>query len=403
MVKIYTFRPSRAIECLTLSIYYSFFLTGLLFIAIEKNIGDVLFLSLLLVFCLKIFKLSGLSNKVVLFILLYISVLLFSLSITVVKDIPVLLGVKQMFYYLKPLAFLVIGYLVLTRPFFEQYVKIIASFMFLGAFSFYLAPHFFIDSTLSKVGLAQEGVGYLYSFSSLIRNTTFLLSPLDSSFVMFFLSFHFFYKYFISWRKSYLAMFIASGITLLTTLTRSSLLALILAICIFIYLKSSMKKRIYIFFILICLIIGLGAYFNQELYFIFFIDGSASMHHDNLNEVLSHIANGYFLPSGLATSGWVTNGMPFNIYSEGSLFATIIENGFMFLVFYIVLFYSTYIYSRDYLFPIVCGYILAAMLIPIGFSTLFNLLFFSYLGICINEHFQEKRTLRNIRVTLQNN
>lgn len=298
--------------------------------------------------------------------------------------------IYELTYYLKPFVFFYFA-LYFVRPIhFKRLLWLIFWGMIITIPLYIFSAPDFID--LSRVRL--RNIGYEISDSAYFsgtllkngfvvpRNPTFLLSYLDSAYVLFFLSA--FYVVTLKSLKniSKILLIIISGLLFLTTFTRSALIALPVAVLtwLFMNVKSRNIKLGIVGFCIIAGLLSLAIFYNQ-IVFLFFHQESASIHWVNIFDALKQLSK-YPLGTGLGSSGWQGDSTsPLYMYSEGSIFTSLLELGIQFIGWYIALAVFVWNKSKKVLFPILSGYFVIALLLPIGFSTQFNLLFFVALGI----------------------
>ncbi|NVH48269.1 hypothetical protein [Photobacterium damselae] len=365
-------------------VFLSFFIFFPMYIITGLRTLDFSFLLLSLYTFSGVFFLGKTINKkVIISILLFILFISFNIFIGFILNDDITVSIKQSLYYFKPILFFLFGYLFLTKSKYKQYVNYVLVLSVLGTICFILFENDVIKYTMMYLGTTE--VGYFYSFGFMVRNISFFISPLEFGGICFYLLFF----YLASIREFNLKkVMILSLIVfmIISTMSRTVWLVCIFGMFSYYLIGAKSLNKLssrYSFIILMMFAATILVINNFSLIDKYFIsDGSSSVHHSNLIETLSYIIS-YPFGTGLGSSGWSGYDLNLNFYhySEGSFFANCIELGLIQYI-TIILFISIYIFklSKD-MFVIFVGYILGCMIIPLGFSTFINLLFFSYLGI----------------------
>lgn len=365
------------------TIIYGFFFTPLIYLLFSYHVGNIFFVFILFFLSISINKIKYNFFYLITF---YMVFLVISLIVGFIYyDVPIKISLSHMLYYYKPLVFYLFGFFYIRNNVnFNKLTISILIFMIIGTIVSIYYYDFFAQKAIEKflgnnsaANSLEESMGLLLAFSFIPRNITFLLSPLETSFVMFFITSYFYFNS----KKLYFSI---STIILISAFARSAMIAFIVSVFLRKFILMKQLNRFIYITIFISLILIIIIYFFEQFQFIFINDGSASIHIENLRDALLHISR-YPLGLGLGNSGWNGSNSVYFLYSEGSFFTTLIENGIFFTLFYLLIGIDLYNKSKIFLFPIFIGYIVASLLIPIGFSTLFNLLFFSYYGVLSRE------------------
>ncbi len=313
--------------------------------------------------------------------------MIYSFFVPRIEGISFEVSFKQLGYYMKPILFFLMGYLFVSVNRFKSLMLLTFWITAIGTFVFFLKSDFFLAAALDKNPDGQ-GIAHFFAIGGqYIRNCSVYLSPLDTAFICFFMT-TFFHQKGKTW------MLMISFACLILTLTRSAIIASIMYFCVYHFTIRKWNSRIvYLFVLFICLFTVVTVFYSK-VEFLLFKDGSALMHISNFLEVATDAIRFPF-GHGIGYSGWSAIGQKNHLYSEGSFQTTILENGFLFVVFYFFIGYILFKESKVKAFPIYVGFFIASLMIPIGFSTLFNLIFFTYLGIifksdevknCYNSH-----------------
>jgi hypothetical protein len=365
-----------------------FFLSPILFVLTGVNVNDPIYG--LFVLCLGLRPLKGdrisFPRNLIAISLTFFILIACGIGVGFFNGYKSSIIFTEALYYLKPVIFLLYGYFYLNETSFNKLTFFGFWIVVIGSLVYFSNPPFFIEKAIEKAHEVQ-GVGHFYAIHhTMLRNSSLLLSPLETGYVLFFMtSYLYAYKPF----KHPNFYFIVSASLLVLTYTRSVIIGFILAFVLFKLLEANVIKKIYFLFLFIIIAIFVGIIYLNQLALIFIQDGSAVLHLRNLTEGVWVILDRPF-GYGIGYSGFGSlQSTTDKFYSEGSFFTSIIENGILFLFFYICIFFYLNQVSRNKLLPIYLGFLTASMLIPIGFSTIFNCLFFSYLGIIIK---REKST-----------
>lgn len=365
-------------------LFISFFVFFPIYILTGIKILDLSFI-ILTIYTIAGFLFFSISIKrnVLIFLLIVIVYLLISVVVGYYYNTNVLVTLKQLLYYLKPVLFFMFGYLFLNIRLYRRCINYILTISFIGFFCFLFFENEIIKYTMTYLDIKE--VGYFYSFGSMVRNMSFFISPLEFGGLCFYL--FFFYLTGSEFSKKYQYLILALILMMIFfTLSRTIWIITILTFMLYYSLNATTNNKIYHRYIL--LLFTIIAFFvlfllNQSFFNQYFIkDGSSSVHHSNLIDTLSYIFT-YPLGTGLGSSGWAgyDANLSFYKYSEGSFFANCIELGFIqYCVILIIMVKFTLKLDKN-LFSIFVGYIIGCMIIPLGFSTFINLLLFSYFGI----------------------
>ena len=333
------------------------------------------------------------QRNAVIFLLGYGAILSLSLTNALLRNIPSSYAFGELGYYLKPALFFLLGYYFIERKNYDRLMTMVFCLMMLSTVVFIVHPHTLVR--LSSYKLTAKGyqvmAGFMTSFvpgkGIVLRNPGIVLGALEASFVSLYLTcYYLFYKRGILFGHilpSLLAM--GSLFMLLTTITRSSLLGVCTAALIYGLVMARFRFKWLVIGMVITGAIISGIYFRPHIERYVASEGSASIHRNNLKGALQHLEM-YTEGTGLGTAGWNQAPSPLSIYSEGSLFTSLIENGVQFFIFYGIIMLITLRNSKNFLFPVFAGYLVTATMIPIGMTTHFNLLFFSALGISAREY-----------------
>ena len=230
-----------------------FFISTILTVIVRKSINNFLFL--LLIGAASAFGMSARYKKtVVLLLLAYMMLLGSSLAISFIYGIELSCAIKQLFYYLKPALFFIVGYCFLDRKYLDVLFKAVFAYMILGTIFAISYPDCLSELTTRKLvamGYAERNSeAHLWVFNSIfvgllkhfwvtrggfvLRNPTFVFSPLESGFILAFLCSYFYYMSRFSSRRRYRLLFYASLVMLITTLVRSALLFFVVTYFIYI-------------------------------------------------------------------------------------------------------------------------------------------------------------------------
>jgi len=359
------------------SLFIGFLFTPLIFSLTNFNLGSLMFGASAIICIVGVLIFSKRLGKTVpLFLgILFLWLMVYSVIVPRIEGISVMVSLKQLGYYMKPILFFLIGYLFISIKRFTSLMLLAFWITTVGTVLFFLKSNFFITAALERNPDGQ-GIAHFFAIGGrYIRNCSVYLSPLDTAFICFFLTAFFHQK-----GKTWFLMI--SFACLVLTMTRSAIIAAIVYFCAHQFFIKKWKNRVIYLFMLI---ISLGVViivFSSKLEFLFLKDGSASMHVSNLLEVATDLLRIPF-GHGIGYSGWSSIGQKNHLYSEGSFQATILENGFLFAVFYVFIGYALFKKDKTVSLPIYIGFFVASLMIPIGFSTLFNLIFFTYLGVIL--------------------
>ena len=371
---------------------FLFFFSRLIFFFFDFKIDNILYLNILFLLILGLLQKKRFKKGIFIFVLIYLSIITFGIINGVFNKVSIKIVLSQTLYYFKPLIFFFFGYFFVKKKQFLLLVKWVLIYSLIGTIFFYLNRSFYIEAIISKFSVYGENISIetlrIWNPETgfvIYRNPTLLFHVLDSGFILFFISSFYFLQ---NRNKNYSLIFVAT-IILISTLTRSAVLAFFTMLIIFYYFRLSLLKRIVLVIFIGVFVFTLYMHFSKQIEFLFIKQGSAKIHLENLINAIKHIQK-HPLGTGIGTSGWKgdINNILY-LYSEGSILTTIIENGMQFLIIYILIGIYFFYNSRNQLFPIYCGYLVASMLIPIGFSTLFNLLFFVYASILEKENGKE--------------
>lgn len=361
----------------------SFFLFFPIYLMIGFKALDFSFAFLLL--CVLFFLIfnASLNSKVFCFLFLMFSYLCVFLIIGFFVNDNFLISTKQFMYYLKFLLFFISGYLFFNLKQYSKLMVIVFWISFIGTCSFIFFESKMINETMKYLEINEYG--YFYSFGLFVRNISFFISPLEFGALSFYLLFYF--SYVERFRNNLINFYIAVSF-LMMILTLSRTMWIVTALTFLMFYLSDMKtfnklckKSLLVFIFLFVAVFIL--YFNFSFVDKYFIsDGSSSTHHSNAFETIMYLIE-YPFGLGLGASGWA--GYDYNLkyyhYSEGSLLANMIELGTVQCLLFLIVF-SSYVYSLNKnVFIIFIGYLVACLIIPIGFSTFINLLLFLMLGI----------------------
>jgi hypothetical protein len=346
------------------------------------------------------FLAKGFPRKGLLLILIFGVTLLPGIILGFLNSIPAKHIALELTYYLKIPAFFGFFYYYVSEKHFKRLIWIILWAMILTFPLYALTPGEIIDASRDRL----RALGYFVSDSiyfsgtkltewiTFPRNPGFLLSYLDSAYTLYFIS-----AFFIVTAKNIkeliqrLWVIIVSTFLFLSTFTRSTIIALPVSAVSWAYfglLKG--RERIYLFaFIGIVGIIGLLFAFDT-LYFLAVKQASAIVHWENIGESLIRISQ-YPFGTGFGTSGWQGfSQSPLYMYAEGSIFTGMIEMGILFFIWQCVIGVFMFFMSKKVLFPLYLGFFIVSLLLPIGFSTYFTLLFFGYAGVIYHQQQNEQ-------------
>jgi hypothetical protein len=365
------------------SVIYLFVLAPVLFALIRVNINNFAFAYGILILMVCLSLRTKIEARAALFLSIYLAwILVYAIIIPRYYDIKLKFSVAQFLYYLKPAYFFLLGYVALKKRTFDRILVVLLWYLTLGSVVYYLNWFFFVQSAIARAPEAQS-YGHFFAIGGhLLRNCSLMLSPLDTSYITFFLSLHFFSH----GRKAYAAMAFA---LMLSTLTRSTVIGWLFGFVLYFFFRSGAVGKIRYLLMFTIILATVSVIFFSELTFLLVTDGSAGIHQENLMSVIRSLIQNP-LGRGIGYSGWGTLGMPGHLYSEGSLLSNLLENGFAFLIFYIAVGGCLYRRSRTYLLPIFLGYAVISLLLPIGYSTLFNMLLFTAIGVILRQVIAEK-------------
>lgn len=369
---------------------FLFFLTPLIVLFTGVSISTPLFLIVLLAVLFG-YLAKGFPRKGLIVVVLFGVSILPGIAIAFINDIPLKHIILALTYYLKIPAFFTFFYYYVSEKHFTRLVWLVLWGM-LAAFPLYaLTPGEFIDASRERL----RALGYFVSDSiyfsgtkltewiTFPRNPGFLLSYLDSAYVLYFVT-----TFFIVTTRTVkealqrLWIIALSGFLFLSTFTRSTLIALPVSAVSWAYfglLKG--KQRLYLLlFVAAVALIGIILFFDT-LYFLVVTQASAIVHWENIGDSLLRIAQ-YPFGTGFGTSGWQGfSQSPLYMYAEGSLFTGMIEMGFFYFIWQAIVGVFFFFMSRKVLFSLYLGFFVVSILLPIGFSTFFTLLMFGYAGV----------------------
>lgn len=358
---------------------YLLILYPFIFVLTKRNIGSIT-VSYIAVY--SIFYLRW-STIIELRYLIWIGTILFGYSflVGINNGYTIQSMMKEFYYYAKPFIFFLFGINSIKIFHESRYFKYLSLLLALGTILFYLFPTEFISAShvKSKIG---EGWGHFLTFKVFLRSGSFLLSPLETSFISAFLGLYFFHNrnhFLLGWQFFQLA-----SICLLMSMTRSVILAYFISV-LFLFLSTRFAlSGKWIKWILpgflgsIILLVGL---ISKD--YIIKNDGSIMLHFTNLDKVLTFISNnpwGY----GMSSSGFISvlEGRD-AMYSEGSLFTYLIECGIQSTLLFGLL--GWYCLKKGVLSTtFFLFYLMVSLVLPIGFSSTFDFMFFGFLGSISN-------------------
>jgi|GEM_PF-2989858 len=378
---------------------FLFFLTPIINLITTVNLSTLLFVLMTVIIILQFLQKKLPRKMIILFIIFALSLipgLLIGFFVFAYNPISV---IGAFFYYLKPPAFFLFGYYLLSEKRIEK-INILLLLFGIAAFPFYILFPFELIQ-YSRIHLRLLGFTITDSIyfsatelrdSVLPRNPTLLLSYLDSAYVYYFVT-----SFFIILLKKTKSLFaevplILSGLVIfLSTFTRTTLIALPITVGVWIFLGIKNK---YIKYSIVALLIigGLGTMilFYNQLHFLFVTQGSAAIHWENKGAAIERLIQ-YPFGTGVGSSGWKgDSSSSFYFYSEGSAFTSLLELGVPFAIWYLFLGVYSWIVSRKLLFPLFLGFFVVSLFLPIGFSTQFTILFFGLMGYITRKY--ESRT-----------
>lgn len=354
---------------------YLVVLYPIIFVLTGHNIGG------LIVSYLALYSLFYSSKKIVYdlryLVLIALTIFGYSIYIGLEKEYSLNAITKELYYYSKPFVFFAFGITTLNIFNKSHFFKLLLILLALGTALFYLYPAEFISASheRSKIG---DGWGHFISFKVFLRTGSFLLSPLETSFFSAFLGLYFFHNrhhFLLGWQYFQLAT-----ICLFMSMTRSVIMAYAISL-LFLFLSDRFKlSGKWIKWILpgtLGILLVILGWALKEL--ILKNDGSIMLHFSNLNTVLTYLFKnpwGY----GMSSSGYVSvlegrDGM----YSEGSFFTYLVECGVQSLILFGAL--TWYCLKKGNLATtFLLFYLMVSLVLPIGFSSTFDFMFFGFLG-----------------------
>lgn len=361
-----------------------FFLSPILFVVTGTNMNN--FIYLLLLVCTVAYSWYSERKKMkfsvnFLFVLgSYCLVVGFAMVLGFFRGLQVAIIFKEALYYFKPVLFLFFGLFFLNEKRFRHLIFWGFLVVAFGAIVFYNDPAFYIGKAIEKTPEA-EGVGHFYAIHhTVLRNSSLLLSPLETGYTLFFIASYFLIFYDGKWRWFLLVTSVA---LLAATWTRSVVIGFLLTFLTYRLVNARTVKKLYVLIAFGLVITVATIAYYDDLHLILIEDASATSHFRSLTGGIDVILKrpwGY----GMGFSGFGSLlSTEETFYSEGSFFTSIIEAGVLFVFFYWCVYYYLNRVSKRKFLPVYVGFLAASMLIPIGFSTIFAALFFSYLGIII--------------------
>jgi len=382
-----------------------FYMTGAIFIITGKVLNNYVFILLLLFLIISRLTVKTISNKIVIYTCCYMMLLIFALLMSQLYNISIKNAIYQLLYYIKPMLFFLVGYYYIDRKEYNKLVCYVFLIMCLGTIYTYFKSNdliAIINSRMSELGYqsnSESNKAHIWVFNPvyrilfgkmwitdgglILRNPTLLLSPLESGFVLAFISSFFMIKSNLTSKKYYL-LYIISIILLITTFVRTSWIYFIISFLLFHLMDKNKIKKAMITGSFIIVFIIVFNIFNEQIKYLLFHESSASIHNDNLSSGLKHIFK-YIFGTGLGSSGWRGDTLSkYYLYSEGSIITSIIENGIQFVFVYMILFVKIFERSPKIMLPLLIAFLTGSFLLPMGFSTFFGILFFTMLGMILN-------------------
>jgi hypothetical protein len=392
-----TLRKFITIEKVSIVLFLLFFAAPFLTIPFGFNVSNITFLiSAVWVLFLVIYK--RLDKKTFIFLILYGLSLLPAIAIAQLNGIGLSHTIGQFEYYLKPPLFFLIGYLGISKETFRPLLLITFLFMFGSAmlYTIDLPASVSLASDRFQVLNPNDGTqkfapdAPLHAFQEakypvigrVLRNGSLFFNALDSGFAFFFMTSYFVMEFFNTKRKKQnFVLGLLSTIGLILAIVRSAMIGTAIASAIRLFQHIPSRKTRIVLLTLGTIAGLLLIFLFQDIFMkIFVTEGSATIHAENKLGAIEQITKFPF-GTGLGSSGYdLDPQFEYSFYSEGSFYTNIIEHGIWFTVWYFIVGFITYVVSKKTLFPIYVGFIIASLLIPIGFATHFMLLFFSYLG-----------------------
>lgn len=380
-------------QAVSLLLFVFFILAPVLEASLKAHVTTVLFLATLSIVLICLLRIRIINKYILLYAITTLVLTLFGCVIAKAHGINLEIATKSSLYYLKPVVFLFAGYFLFSSSSYRKLIVFANCYFILGTVLFYYSQGDLLNLAHERVFLLGIKVNEGYNFSTVPilgfvqRNTTLVLGALESSYALFFIVCYFFQHYLDFKRWQYLVFSILSIIMLILTVTRSSMIAT--AVAAFFLTSQRLKKGVSKRISAIALIVLVSATFlllGNHVHEWLVVEGSATIHRENLIETTRKIVDNPF-GTGLGTSGWKgATESPYYLYSEGSTLTTLIELGVQSLVLPALTLFICCKYSKKFLFPVFSGYFIASLLIPIGFSTLFLLLFYVMVGVLIKEN-----------------
>lgn len=295
---------------------------------------------------------------------------------------------KQVFLYVKPALFFLAGYYLLDQRRWHVMLRFVLAFMLVGSLAHWLWPHWHMTRFMDRLPMLRSVQQYFSFNNTWLRNGSWLLSPLDTGFVGFLLTFHYYTRVRQAvWGWLHFAL---AATILVSTATRSAWIGTLVAIALYHWMGTGRQFKLFALgggALLVLVVVGMKAQALARLV----EDGSFNLHLENL-----HMGARGMLQYGLTGRGisMYNLGNPEDLktaglYSEGSLITSIIENGVAILAFYALAGWLCFKMSWRYLFPIFAGFCVAGLMIQIGFSTAFAALFYSAMGFMARRYFRE--------------
>jgi hypothetical protein len=321
---------------------------------------------------------NKISGGIAVLFIAYVFIILYGFGIAMKNDLLLSAVFQRIKDYVRPPLFILCGYLFFKKRNFDLFLIVLLFFLIAGSIMYYSNPAYFIMQSLIKSDLPLENAGTFVSFA-ILRNGSVLLTPLETGFVCFFLMYHFIVK--SQDNRMYLLWAAVSCAILITTYTRSAMLALVIALLTRAILFSKAKMILFIvFFIIACLLAIAYLCYSDVINYVLFNNPSSEVHFSNFYRAIGHIGSNLF-GYGLGSSGLKGDlSSSFYVYSEGSLFTNLIEIGLPILLIYFLLGYYTFQHSPFYLFPAFTGFTIASVMIPIGLSMFFAMVFYTACG-----------------------
>lgn len=376
-----------------LAILLSFIFLPLSQVILPVNLSTPLFV-LLGIFVLIGLAFKGISKPLLICIGLFGLFLAFGFGMGLYRHIAVKNIILSGTYYIKPILFLLLGYLFVTPKVFKKFMWITFFFMVISIPVFVLFGSQLIE--ISRVRLNDIGffvpksiffsATKIDDYSALPRNPSFLFSYLDTSYVFLFIT----SMFIVSLKKKMhmvngLTSLVLSFIGFITTFTRSTFIALPITIVSAVVLRIKNPKIVAgLLFVTTLITVAAIAIFWNKFLAIFVQQDSAAIHITNITDVFARMLK-FPLGSGLGSSNWQGQAShPIYFYSEGSFFTTIVELGIQIVPWFGIVAYALFKRSRIVLLPIYLGFLVVSLLLPIGFSTQFLILFCVAFGILLN-------------------